>query len=167
MYYVCRDCGRKAISPRRTRTSSSSPACAASSCLRRIILPAPHHPAGVDHRGSRDALRRRLALPSRGASDELRARLELPEPEKIVTFDAVAAVVESLRVAIDPRAQSSSRELIGMLIEPIKVTEDDEYEIEPVPVARPFFAAAESLLLAPPDGLEPPTHSLGRNRSIH
>lgn len=37
----------------------------------------------------------------------------------------------------------------------------------PVPAARPFFAAADSLLTAPPDGLEPPTQALGRPRSIH
>jgi hypothetical protein len=40
-------------------------------------------------------------------------------------------------------------------------------EIEPVPAARPCFAVAESLLLAPPDGFEPPTPALGRLRSIH
>jgi hypothetical protein len=39
-----------------------------------------------------------------------------------------------------------------MLIERIKVTADGEYEIEPVPAARPFFTPADSLLLAPPDG---------------
>ncbi len=54
-----------------------------------------------------------------------------------------------------------------MLIQRIKVTEEDAYEIEPVPATRPFFAAADSLLLAPPDGLEPPTQALGRPRSVH
>ncbi len=29
------------------------------------------------------------------------------------------------------------------------------------------FAAADDLLLAPPDGFEPPTPALGRLRSIH
>ncbi|MBI2776693.1 MAG: recombinase family protein [Chloroflexi bacterium] len=173
MYYLCRDCGRKAIA-----TKDADRMVLA--CLRCIILPAHIIEA------SRDELRRRLALPSRGASDDLRARLELrldrlkqqfewgdiepseyrakmqetqaelallPEPDKIVTFDAVAVFVESLRAAIDSASLVQLRELIGMLVERIEVSEDGECEIEPVPAARPFFAAAESLLLAPPDGL--------------
>ena len=36
-----------------------------------------------------------------------------------------------------------------------------------VPAARPFFAGDDALLMAPPDGLEPPTQALGRPRSIH
>ena len=91
----------------------------------------------------------------------------MPESDRIVTFDAVAAVVESLRGAIDSASPVRLRELIGMLVKRIKVTKDGEYEIEPVPAARPFFAAANSLLLAPPDGLEPPTQALGRPRSVH
>jgi hypothetical protein len=59
------------------------------------------------------------------------------------------------------------RDLIRMLIEQVNVTEDGGFEIEPVPAARPFFAARESLSLAPPDGLEPPTQALGRPRSVH
>lgn len=187
MYYLCRDCGRKAIA-----TKDADGVVLAR--LRRAILPAEIIEA------SRNELRRRLSLPSRGASDELRARLELrlgrlkqqfewgdidvpeyrakmqetqaeiallPEPDKVVTFDAVASVVESLRTAIDCASPEQLRELIGMLVERIKLTEDGEYEVEPVPAARPFFAAADTLLLAPPDGLEPPTRTLGRCRSIH
>lgn len=60
----------------------------------------------------------------------------LPEPDKIVTFDAVAAVVESLRAAIDSATPVQLRELMRMLIERIKVTGDGEYEgVEPVPAA--------------------------------
>ena len=33
--------------------------------------------------------------------------------------------------------------------------------------ARPFFVAASVGVLAPPDGLEPPTQALGRPRSVH
>ena len=38
------------------------------------------------------------------------------------------------------------------------------------PEARPFFTdyrASDQLAMAPPDGLEPPTRTLGRCRSIH
>ena len=78
----------------------------------------------------------------------------LPEPDKVVSFDGVAAVVESLRVAIDLATIEQLRELPGMLVERARVTEDTDYEIDPVAATQPFFATAESLLLAPPDGLE-------------
>ncbi len=91
----------------------------------------------------------------------------LPEPEKVITFDAVAGVVASLRQAIAAATSEQLKSLIGMLPTRVKVTADGRYEIEPVPSAQPFFAPRESLLLAPPDGLEPPTQALGRPRSVH
>lgn len=90
----------------------------------------------------------------RAKMQETRAELALlPEPEKVVTFDAVAGVVASLREAIGVAAPEQLKELIGMLIERVKVTADGHYEIEPVPAARPFFAPRGTLLGAPPDGL--------------
>ena len=80
---------------------------------------------------------------------------------------SVAVIVESLRAAIDCASPGHPRERIEKLVERIKVTAAGEYQIGPIPAARPLFAAAESLLLAPPDGLEPPTRTLGRCRSIH
>jgi hypothetical protein len=53
-----------------------------------------------------------------------------------------------------------------MLVERIKVIENADYAINPVPAARPFFAATLTLILAPPDGFEPPTQALGRPRSV-
>ncbi len=172
MYYLCRDCGRQAIA-----TKDADQIVLAR--LRRIILPASIIEASrnelrrrlaLPSRGASDELRSRLELrldrlrqqfewgdieapEYRAKMQETKAELVLlPEPDKVVTFDAVATVVESLRAAIDKASPVQLRELIGMLIERIKVTEDGEYEIEPVPAARPFFAAADSLLLAPPGG---------------
>jgi hypothetical protein len=54
-----------------------------------------------------------------------------------------------------------------MLVDRMKRTNDGEYGIEPVPAARRFFATAGNLVMAPPDGFEPPTQALGRPRSIH
>jgi len=75
------------------------------------------------------------------------------EPDKRVAFDPATAVEEPPRAAIDTARPEQLRELIGMLVERVRMTADGEYEIEPVPAARPFFANAESSLLAPPDGL--------------
>ena len=187
MYYLCRDCGRSAI-------SASMANAAVLDELKRLILPPESFEA------ARDELRRRLALPSRGLSDELRARLQrrivrlkaqyewgdiadaeyrakmietrdqlalLPEPEKVITFDAVAGVVASLSQAIATATEEQLKALVGILLTRVRVTDDGGYEIEPVPAARPFFAPQGSLLLVPPDGLEPPTQALGRPRSVH
>ncbi len=185
-YYLCRDCGRKAMA-----TTDADQAVLAR--LRRIILPPAiietsrgelRRRLALPSRGASDELRARLELRLDRLKQqfewgdieapEYRAKMQatqaelalLPEPDKVLTFDAVAAVVESLRTAIGGASPEQLRELIGMLVERIRVTEDGEYEIEPVPAARPFFARG-SLLLAPPDGLEPPTQALGRPRSIH
>ena len=94
---------------------------------------------------------------SRAKMQETRAELaQLPEPEKVVTFDAVERVVSSLRVAIDAATPEQLRDLMRMVIARVTVTETDDYEIEPVPAARPFFAPQKPLSLAPPDGLERP-----------
>jgi hypothetical protein len=90
-----------------------------------------------------------------------------PEPEKVVTFDDVAGIVASLSQAITVATTEQLEALVGMLLTRMKVTVDGRYEIEPVPSAQPFFATRESLLRAPPDGLEPPTQALGRPRSVH
>jgi DNA invertase Pin-like site-specific DNA recombinase len=176
MYYLCRGCGRKAIA---TKDADK----AVLDRLRQILLPPAIIEAGRDElrrrlalpsRGASDELRSRLELRLErlktqfGWGDieapEYRAKMQetqselalLPDPDKVVTFDGVGAVVESLRAALDSARPEQVRELIGLLIERVKLTEDGEYEIEPIPAARPFFAAASDLLLAPPDGLKPP-----------
>ncbi len=91
----------------------------------------------------------------------------LPEPEKVTTFEAVAEFVSSLRAAMNAATPDKLKELISIVVERVKVTEAGGYEISLVPAARPFFGTHETLLLAPPDGFEPPTPALGRLRSIH
>ena len=75
------------------------------------------------------------------------------------------------------------RRIILAIVESVRATDAGVSEIRVRPEARPFFedfvvgesatedeaapAARSSWLLAPPDGLEPPTRTLGRCRSIH
>ena len=91
----------------------------------------------------------------------------LPEPEKIITFDGVAAIAKSMASAIDAASPEKLKELVGLLVDKIVAAADGTYEIEFVAAARPFFAEQPDLLMAPPDGLEPPTPALGRLRSVH
>jgi hypothetical protein len=128
-YYLCRDCGRTAIA-----TKDADRAVLAR--LRGLILPAAIVEAGRDElrrrlalpaRGASDELRACLEL----RLDRLKQQFEwgdieaseygmkmqetraeialLPEADKIVTFDAVAAVVESLRTARSSRSRPHSR----------------------------------------------------------
>ena len=39
-----------------------------------------------------------------------------------------------------------------MLVERLELTSNRAYKVEPNPSAHPFFAAAENVLVAPPDG---------------
>lgn len=186
-YYLCRYCGHPSIP---TQAADE----AVLDLLRKAILPTSIIEASRDElrrrlalpsRGQADEQRHRLEgriarLKSqyewgdieeseyRTKLSEARAELALlPDPDKVLTFDAVRGRVQSLRLAIDLADPKKLRELIAMLIASVKVTEAGGFEIQPTPAAQPFFAAADDLLLAPPDGLEPPTQALGRPRSIH
>ncbi len=56
-------------------------------------------------------------------------------------------------MAIDAATPAQLRDLIRMVIARVTVRESGDYEIEPVPAARPFFAPQETLSLAPRTGL--------------
>jgi hypothetical protein len=54
------------------------------------------------------------------------------------------------------------------VVEEVTTKNRDVDEIRLRPEAMPFFASPDPVqILAPPDGLEPPTRTLGRCRSIH
>jgi hypothetical protein len=169
MYYLCRDCHPPAI-----KASDADAAVLAG--LRRLILPPAAFEAAREElrrrlalpsRGSSDEIRARLQrglerlkgqhqwgdiddAEYRAKMTETRDQLALlPEPEKVITFDAVAGVVASLSQALAAATSEQLKSFIGMLLTRVQVTQDGRYEIEPVPSARPFFAARESLLQAP------------------
>ena len=138
-----------------------------------------------------------LDLPSRSLADESRARIEkriknvkqlfewdeideveyssrltwpalLPDHDKMRSFDEVARVVASLPAALDAATADQAKQLIAMVVEEVTTKDRVVHEILLRSQAMPFFAAPESVLvLAPPDGFEPPTPALGRLRSIH
>lgn len=84
------------------------------------------------------------------------------------SFDEVAELVASLPAALDAATPDQVKQLLAMVVE--KVTTKDRVvdEIRLRPEAMQFFASPDPVLvLAPPDGLEPPTRTLGRCRSIH
>jgi len=71
-------------------------------------------------------------------------------------------LVASLARAIDTATREQLKELAGILFERIRVTVDGRYENEPVPSARPFFAAQQSVSGAPgwtPTAAKQSTHS--------
>jgi hypothetical protein len=98
---------------------------------------------------------------------ELTTKLaELPPPEEsdLVAFDKAAGVLLPMAEVIRGTALEHQRAIVRHIVERVQVHEGEVIGIEPRPEARPFF---EGMAVAPPDGLEPPTRSLGRCRSIH
>ena len=103
----------------------------------------------------------------RRKSDEARADIAtLPEPDKVISFDEVAARVASMPAALASATPEQAKALIALLVESVEANDRQVCGITIVPAARPFFAQP-TLSMAPPDGLEPPTRTLGRCRSIH
>ncbi len=109
--------------------------------------------------------------------------LPLPAESNLVAFDRAAALYEEIGAILADTTREHQRQIILAIVERVQATEGGVSEIRVRPEARPFFgdyvagdggdrrrggaAARSSWLLAPPDGLEPPTRTLGRCRSIH
>ncbi len=92
----------------------------------------------------------------------------LPDHDKIRSFDEVAGLVASLPAALHAATPDQVKQLIAMVVDEVTTKDRVVHEIRLRPEAMPFFASPDPVLaLAPPDGLEPPTRSLGRCRSIH
>lgn len=74
----------------------------------------------------------------------------LPEPDKVVSFDAVARVVESLPAALDRATPDQVKQLLALLAEEVKTHGPAVSEIKLRPEAKPFFRPAPGdLVLAP------------------
>ena len=92
----------------------------------------------------------------------------LPAPgDMIVVFSRHRAVVQSLGNELAEMAPDDVQEIVALLVERVETQEQRVIRVIPSGPARPFFDAARVGVLAPPDGLEPPTQALGRPRSVH
>ena len=107
---------------------------------------------------------------------EVRRQLAaLPSPDdKIVLFDRYRAEVRSFPETLDVASDEKLRELVALLVQRVESADRLVARVVWTAPARPFFlaAAAEAETralwgVAPPDGFEPPTRTLGRCRSIH
>ena len=91
----------------------------------------------------------------------------------MVEFDEYrrrAAEMRSFAEMVDAASGDKLQELVPWLIARVETAERHVLRIVPTEPARPFFAWSEDddcASVAPPDGLEPPTRTLGRCRSIH
>ena len=90
----------------------------------------------------------------------------LPEADKVMAFDQVAELVVSLDAAIGAATPEHPKDPVGMLVERVTTAQRAVVLIEIVPAALPFFEPQPTLLMAPLEGIEPPTQALGRPRSI-
>lgn len=105
-----------------------------------------------------------------------RQRAALPSPDdKMILFDrSRAAELRSFSEMVDAASGDKLQELVPWLIERVETADRRVIRIVPTEPARSFFAWAEQEQVdqecadvAPPDGFEPPTRTLGRCRSIH
>ena len=107
---------------------------------------------------------------------EVRRQLAaLPSPDDmIILFDRFRAQVRSFPETLDAASNEDLRGFVADLVERVEAADRQVARVVWTAPARPFFLAAaaeaEDRALwggAPPDGLEPPTRTLGRCRSIH
>jgi hypothetical protein len=108
---------------------------------------------------------------------EVRAQLAaLPGGNsKLVLFDRYRAEARSFAEMVDAASGDKLQELLPLLVARVEARDRRVVRVVPTEPAAPFFRwaaedAAEGLPawgVAPPDGLEPPTRTLGRCRSIH
>ncbi len=92
---------------------------------------------------------------------------QLPDTDKLVHFDRHREILVGLADNIARATPEQLQALVAKLVERVDTTDKQVTAVVFVPAARPFFANQDCVALAPPDGLEPPTHALGRHRSIH
>ena len=88
----------------------------------------------------------------------------LPDDDKLVLFDRHRGLMVSMAENVAAATPEQLRELILMLVERAETWDRGLGPVRWTGPARPFFAVVG---VAPPDGFEPPTRSLGRCRSIH
>ena len=88
----------------------------------------------------------------------------LPDDGKLVQFDRHRKVMVDMAENVAAATPEQLRELILMLVERAETHGRELGAVTWTGPARPFFAVVG---VAPPDGFEPPTRSLGRCRSIH
>jgi hypothetical protein len=96
------------------------------------------------------------------------AELPLPTDSNVIAFDVAAnrllPFAETLRAAA-PKAQT---EIVRHIVDRVVIEDRQVRDINVRIEARPFFGElVDSIAVAPPDGLEPPTQALGRPRSVH
>ena len=90
---------------------------------------------------------------------------EVPDHDKLVLFDRARMAVNAKGGMIDSLTPVQRQEFVRLVVEAVPALGAD-VDLDAMvlsPHVRPFFVPVE----APPDGLEPPTRTLGRCRSIH
>ena len=109
------------------------------------------HLQEAEYRAKREDLERQLLL------------LLLPDHDKLVTFDRHREVLVSMADSIAIAKPARRQELLGMLVERIVASGRQVRDVIWTPAARPFFGADRAtfengvVVLARPEGLEPPT----------
>ncbi len=105
--------------------------------------------------------------PLRRALETKLAELPAPADSNVIAFARAAATLLPMAQILEEAEPEHQRAIIRHIVERMAIEDGEVVGIAVRLEARPFFEDDGSMVLAPPDGLEPPTQALGRPRSIH
>ena len=96
------------------------------------------------------------------------AELPAPADSNVLAFERAASAIIPMAATLRESAPEYKAQIVRHIDERVVIEDGHVVDIAVRLEARPFFDDLRSrALLAPPDGLEPPTQALGRPRSIH
>gem|GEM_PF-3961753 len=91
--------------------------------------------------------------------------MTLSQSEFSFSFDAEGVIFPGeLPDYPEPPSTEHQQAIVRHIVERVEIQDGVVVGIDTRPEARPFF---EGMAVAPPDGFEPPTRTLGECRSIH
>ena len=86
----------------------------------------------------------------------------------MIAFDRAAATLLPMARIIRETTAEHQRAIVQHIVESVEIHAGEVVGIAVRPKCDPFFGSyGTAVVMAPPDGLEPPTQALGRPRSVH
>ena len=117
---------------------------------------------GLTNRASRECA---VRLGSAEARHGATAPVALPgDDSRLETFGRNRQILTTIAENLAAASPAATQELIGMVVGRVDTGDRAVAAIASTPAAAPLNS--QEVVLAPPEGLEPPTPALGRRRSI-
>ena len=106
--------------------------------------------------------------PQRRLLEAQLAELQAPADSNILAFDRAPTTLLHMGRILQDATPEHAEALLRHIVERVTIEAGKVVGIAVRMEARPFFGDyGTAVVMAPPDGLEPPTQALGRPRSVH